>query len=294
MFAVFYETKISTTPVVPPRFKTVNHAREVLNSIVAFMYRLFKPIPGGERYRTLPYKPLPPTIHQQVDHIQTLLKQWSPTFDSLLRNITPKASLNITSIKVLQIQHLTITIHICTLFYRDQLAFDAFTSDFAHVINLATFVVETLPINNNYSPVISFDVGIIQPLYFTACRCRHPILRRKAISLLIRSGIEGIYNGAAMAAAASWAVRYEEDGEEVFVSEERRMREVGIAINRFTKRMRLVGLVRDGERVVKYVAGTVGWGDDAGEMGFDVDSDEGLPFWVEQWREYIENGAGIL
>jgi hypothetical protein len=111
----------------------------------------------------------------------------------------------------------------------------------------------------------------------------------------MRSGIEGIYNGAAMAAAASWAVRYEEDGAEVFVREERRLREVGIAINRFTKRMRLVGLVRDSEGVVKYVAGTVGWGDDdAGEMGFDIDGDDGLPFWVEQWREYIENGAGFL
>lgn len=68
----------------------------------------------------------------------------------------------------------------------------------------------------------------------------------------------GIYNGAAMAAAASWAVRYEEDGEEVFVREERRLREVGFVANRFTKRMRLVGLVRDSEGVVNYVAGTVG------------------------------------
>jgi hypothetical protein len=284
MFAVFYKTKISTIPVVPPRFETVNDAREVLNSIIAFMYRLFKPIPGGERYRTLPYKPLPPLIHKQVDHVQALLMQWSSTFDSLLHNIRPKASSDVTSTKVLQIQHLTITIHISTLFYRDQLAFDAFTSDFAHAIDLATSVVETLP-------VISFDVGIVQPLYFTACRCRNTILRHKAISLLMRSGIEGIYNGAAMAAAASWAVRYEEDGEEVFVREERRLREVGFATNRFTKRMRLVGLVRYGEGVVKYVAGTVGWGDDAGEIGFDVNGDEGLPFWVEQWREYVENGG---
>jgi hypothetical protein len=53
----------------------------------------------------------------------------------------------------------------------------------------------------------------------------------------------------------------------------------------------LVGLVRYGEGVVKYVAGTVGWGDDAGEIGFDVNGDEGLPFWVEQWREYVENGG---
>jgi hypothetical protein len=255
------------------------------------MYRLFKPIPGGERYRTLPYKLLPPPIHKKVNHVQTFLKQWSSTFDSLLHDIAPKASSNATSIKVLQIQHLTITIHISTLFYRDQLAFDAFTSDFAQVINLAASVVETLPVNNNGSPVISFDVGIVKPLYFTACRCRNTILRHKAISLLMRSGIEGIYNGTAMAAAASWAARYEEDGEEVFVKEERRLREVGTAMNRVAKRMRLVGLVRDGEGVVKYVAGTVGWGDDAGEIGFDVNGDEGLPFWVEQWREYVENGG---
>jgi hypothetical protein len=277
VFAVFYKTKISTIPVVPPRFKTVNDAREVLNNIMAFMYRLFKPIPGGERYRTLPYKPLPPLIHKQVDHVQALLKQWSFTFDSLLHNIRSKVSSDVTFIKVLQIQHLTITIHISTLFYRDQLAFDAFTSDFAHVINLATSAAETLPVNDNGSPVISFDVSIVQPLYFAAYRCRNTILRHKAISLLMRSGIEGIYNGA----AASWAVGYGEDGEEVFARGERRLREVGFATNRFTTRVRLVGLVRDGEGAVKYVAAEVGWGDDAGEMGFDVNGDEGLPFWVE-------------
>lgn len=140
---------------------TVNDAREVLNSTIAFMYRLVKPLPGGERYQTLPQKPLPPLIHKQVDRVQALLKQWSSTFDSLLHNIRPKASSDVTSIKVLQIQHLTITIYIFTLFYRDQLAFDAFTSDFTQAISLATSAVETIPVNNNESPVISFDIGII-------------------------------------------------------------------------------------------------------------------------------------
>jgi len=109
----------------------------------------------------------------------------------------------------------------------------------------------------------------------------------------MRSGIEGIYNGAAMAAAANWAMKYEEDGEDGFVREDRRLREVGIAMNRFVKTMRLVGFVRDSEGVVKYVAGTVGWSDDAGEVGSDVDSDDGLPFWVENWREFIEHEAGF-
>jgi hypothetical protein len=110
----------------------------------------------------------------------------------------------------------------------------------------------------------------------------------------MRSGIEGIYNGAAMAAAASWAVKYEEDGKDVFVREDRRLREVGIAMNRFAKSIRLVGSVRDSEGVVNYVAGTVGWGDDAGEVGFDIDGDDGLPFWVKSWREFIEHEAGFL
>ena len=52
--------------------------------------------------------------------------------------------------------------------------------------------------------------GIIQPLYLTALKYRHPIWRRRALELLRQSGVEGPWHGRFMAAGAQCAIHAEE------------------------------------------------------------------------------------
>ncbi|RMD40854.1 hypothetical protein DV735_g4285, partial [Chaetothyriales sp. CBS 134920] len=53
--------------------------------------------------------------------------------------------------------------------------------------------------------------GVIQPLFFLAQKCRHPLFRRRAIALLRGAGIEGPFNGSTEAAIAQRIVEIEED-----------------------------------------------------------------------------------
>jgi hypothetical protein len=254
------------------------------------MYALLKP--PIETQPTLPYTPLPASINKDLVQIKTLLKEWTTTFDRFLAGENPHPSP--VAIEILQIQQLAAFIRISTHFYRDQLAYDAFTADFTQIINLASSVATKLLTDCN-SPVLtfSFEVGIIQPLYFTACHCRNRIMRRKAIGLLEKTGIEGLWIGKAMAAAARWVVSHE-DGEgdaqedDDFVPEMRRLRGVDMTINRQTKRMRLASSRRDRDGVVSYVSGNVGWGESA---AVEVEDSAGLAAWVAELRRHREGSS---
>jgi hypothetical protein len=79
-----------------------------------------------------------------------------------------------------------------TYFYRDQLAYDAFTANFTQIVTLASAVVKKLMVDSDGTvPSFSSEVGIIPSLYLTARRCRDPTLRRRAIGLLEKSGVGG-------------------------------------------------------------------------------------------------------
>jgi hypothetical protein len=71
-------------------------------------------------------------------------------------------------------------------------------------------------------PAYSFDMGVLPPLYYTAVRCRDPIIRRKALALLSASPRrEGIWDSLILAAIVRWVIGEEEsDLDEVSCAED--------------------------------------------------------------------------
>ena len=256
------------------------------------MERFLKPITG--HYRTLPYSTIPSTVSAQLTEIENLFKDWALS----LRNSPSLLKTNIIAVKVLKAQHLAATVRASALFYRDELAYDAFTGEFKEIIDLAQYVIETT-MKNKQGLEFSFDLGVVLPLYLTACKCRHPVLRRKAISMLNRSGTEGLWDGGAMAAAATWAMNYEEgveilEGCNQFVPEERRLREIGIAMDRNSKQVSPVSITRSADGVLNYVGATVCWGEKitiVAEYPTTEVKDRRLEFWIIRWRARKSNFA---
>ena len=294
-FAVSYVAKSLRPPLVPVMFKSVLQARDTLNDIVAYMYQLLKP--HRECHRTLPYTALPSTTATQVKNIEMLLKKWSLIFGIFLKPETrcvAQTLIETLGINVLRIQHIAAWIHISTFFYRDQLSFDAFTLEFKKIIELADIVIRDA---EAYGDITSFsaDVGIIPALYLVACKCRDPRLRRQAIDLLKRAGREGVWDGQAMAAVATWAMKQEERQSEQhddgsFIGEERRLREISLAlISRELKRMTLVSTRRMRDGTLEYVAGEVHWGQAAGgECKIDIEQDQDqFSLLISKWRDWI-------
>ena len=98
----------------------------------------------------------------------------------------------------------------------DMTAWDWFTEDFEHVVDLATLIVKSSN-NNKFTktrgPDFTLDMGIVAPLFVVASKCRHPIIRRKAVALLYAAPRqEGIWDSVLTARVAERLISIEEAG----------------------------------------------------------------------------------
>ncbi|RSL39251.1 hypothetical protein CEP53_014196 [Fusarium sp. AF-6] len=121
------------------------------------------------------------------------------------------------SLLVLRTQCLAALVYASCVLEPRETAYDSFGPEFEEIVTL----VEALPPNTqpdhnlqhgDLSTLLSYtpEMGIIHPLYFVARKYRHRRWRRRALSLLIKSGREGPWCGEIEGAAASSLIRAEE------------------------------------------------------------------------------------
>ncbi|KAF2263728.1 hypothetical protein CC78DRAFT_533736 [Lojkania enalia] len=124
---------------------------------------------------------------------------------------------------------------------------------------------------SSFSP--SFELSPIVPLFVTACRCRDPILRRRAIALLLNCRRrEGVWDSYGAGMVAIQCVKLEEGLAEVVepgpdnwlplghkcksasdISEERRVQDVFVSVNMAERQVGVNYLLRSGESFDRYV-----------------------------------------
>ena len=63
-------------------------------------------------------------------------------------------------------------------------AFDTYTDHFERIVELAAKVTYARQNEGVPSIVYSFEMGIVAPLFWTGWKCRHPAIRRRALSLI--------------------------------------------------------------------------------------------------------------
>ena len=90
--------------------------------------------------------------------------------------------------------------------------YDEFENSFVSILDDAGAVMDqrAVPQVENMDFSVSLDLGIIQPVLFTALKYRNSDGRRKALALLQQSGKEGPFEGKREALIASMAIRLEE------------------------------------------------------------------------------------
>ncbi|KUJ17045.1 uncharacterized protein LY89DRAFT_782257 [Mollisia scopiformis] len=258
----FYGSFEVPDPIIPSTFHSLQSARLTLDSITYRMWHLLRPIKPHEQ--TLPYSPLPSLLAAKIYHINNLLSIWQERFAQM--EFKPE---DIAGHNILKLQYLAATITLSTMFYRDQLAYDAFLPSFRSIVDLASCVLfppsckQKVP-QGKTAPTFAFETALIPSLYLTALKCREKILRRRAIELLGYCGTEGVWIGAAMAAVSMWIMGLEEadQAEGGFVREEMRCKEVRVNIDR--RKWRLLVMTRrrgrDGE--MEYLPCGLSWGDE--------------------------------
>ena len=214
-FSTDYITQALIPPVVPATISNNLEAREVLDAIIALMFSFIFPNPNLMEvpHRTLPEIELPQYLADRVLHITDLLDSWSIKFERFAAiNSIRFGPQEHASATALRIAHLTAWVYIHTYHNMYQTSYDKFNPQFLHIIELVTAIMEFSAGKNNHGGMrVAFDIGIIQPLYFLALKCRDRSIRRTAIALLEKSGREGVWDGISMAAIARFVMEKEEE-----------------------------------------------------------------------------------
>jgi hypothetical protein len=98
----------------------------------------------------------------------------------------------------------------------DEMQFDRFAAQFKLVVELA----ENLSSMEGADQDFDVDIELVPVLYYVAIKCRHPVIRRRAIALLKACPRrEGLWDGTCTARVAQEVLDIEEDGREAIVDQ---------------------------------------------------------------------------
>ncbi|KAK0127395.1 hypothetical protein ONS96_006940 [Cadophora gregata f. sp. sojae] len=216
----FEDQDLPAEPPVPKEFSSITEANNSLQSRIYAVVRYTQLVrqyrestrldPDKSVTNQLPKKLLIAQIEQTKQ-----LGRWLTTMNAFLKE--PKISLtpqDLRCIVLLKMQQITINIMLASTIFNDQTEYDDLKTDFERVTVLAASLLKA-PASSKavQSPYCSFDMTVIPSLYNAACRCRDPVVRRKAITLLSSSARrEGIWNSDVSAAIAQRIMDIEEDG----------------------------------------------------------------------------------
>ncbi|KAL6903851.1 hypothetical protein GGI43DRAFT_421392 [Trichoderma evansii] len=144
--------------------------------------------------------------------LQTRLDAWYEQLDGLLQRMRvagSSAKPDALNILLVHYKVIYIWIRVCTT--AEETAIDSYHGDFEELVNYAEKI--TTPGTGTATPQpLSFDVQILGPLYYTALKCRHPVIRRRALEMLQSvPRREGLWNGHYAYVTAKRVIELEEE-----------------------------------------------------------------------------------
>ena len=154
---------------------------------------------------------------EERQRLSNAVAKWNSAFRTFLRNVGKSLDRRgLQAARTIEISHIFLTIFLDfeRIDLEDQTSWDRYCPQFERIVELAALIVEsyTEP-TNNQGPTYCMDMNIVAPLYAVAHRCRHPVIRRKAVALLYAaSRQEGIWESRMTAAAAERVIEMEEAG----------------------------------------------------------------------------------
>ena len=103
----------------------------------------------------------------------------------------------------------------------DETAYDAHIAQFSAIISLSSSLIQSRRAMGTAGEHFSFESEITGPLYWTAVKCRHALLRREAVKLLLREEVRNLREclwrgGYRSAKIAIRVIEMEEDAGELF------------------------------------------------------------------------------
>ncbi|KAM0723163.1 hypothetical protein Q7P37_001363 [Cladosporium fusiforme] len=214
-----YEYGLEPSETVPQRFTTIMEARDSLVHIMNLSTRFIRHTKEPRYNNKISSEDI-----RYYSKLLASLCDWKQTLDAYLSTQQPTAHLAeaASTLEIHQIASITWLNR--SLNNREDVT-DTDIPLYERAVQLA----ETLqPTTQATTSSFLFDMEYVSPLYLVAMKCRHPLIRRRAIAVLRRcTRREGLWDSLKAAAIAERIVQIEEEGMEVLdgsVLPEERMR----------------------------------------------------------------------
>ncbi|PWY65675.1 hypothetical protein BO94DRAFT_629207 [Aspergillus sclerotioniger CBS 115572] len=156
---------------------------------------------------------LEPQQHQLLQEFAT----WNRAFNALKSKPRRSAKADPRALLLLRMLYLDCWIWVKTCLSRHETVYDSFTSAFAEIVNCAAQIIDIDAVVDRKSTkcapdMFTLETSIITGLYYTAIKCRNPIIRREAIRLLDQcTKQEGLWNKRVVAKVAQVIMELEEE-----------------------------------------------------------------------------------
>ncbi|KAK4555452.1 hypothetical protein LTR86_007204 [Recurvomyces mirabilis] len=193
-------------------FSNVQEASQLLEILLVAMQELTRAV----KEQMTPSEDLSADVHAdlqiQLTRQLVSLARWQQSMDTLWATLSSNQDRQ--AAKVLQVQHLSCKLVVSnSLSNGNESLWDGFLDDFTQLLGYAEDFIIMASTADKDSPAFTLDIGVIPALYFTAIKCRDPLLRRHATTLLRKcKSQEGPWYGPQQAQLAEQVIRLEESG----------------------------------------------------------------------------------
>ncbi|KAM6485590.1 hypothetical protein HDV62DRAFT_257856 [Trichoderma sp. SZMC 28011] len=215
-FVSFLDAATSLRVTIPDKFDGPCEARRALDAL------LINALQVTEKYDCSATEPVSDDIHQKYCRLQRAEKAWISAYIHDKPTLISKSNFRtIHGVHLLQMYHSMISIMIAVAPCVSEAAYDEHTSTFASILSQTVSMWDRTGFSVHEphqrhgcitGPRVTLELGIIPALYYTALKCRDPILRRQAAKLLMVAPYsEGIWHSVVVARAALAIIELEED-----------------------------------------------------------------------------------
>lgn len=197
----------SLSPSTTLYLQTLRHAKKQLDSL---MYQAYEVVRVGvllyhDDYEMQKLKP------RQEEHLK-IVRGWKDKFLQLCKNEQDPEIKYIVSILLMYWSVCYVWLSACTSPL--QTSFDMHMADFAAIVDHAQAVLQSLDTSTATGRLLTVEGDTVPALLFVAEKCRHPLLRRKALQLLRRTPPrDGLWHSVAAPSLVEQLIATEEGDE---------------------------------------------------------------------------------
>jgi hypothetical protein len=219
---------------MPTSFSTLEEAGTfrdaIMKRLLKFISKAQSPVPKSapETARSYPAyvfsSPILPSILAEKELLTQTVEEWLAAFEPLKKRLNPNVIEDKKAAIALELQIRAVYMSVVTACAQNEMIYDSYTSYHTAMVNLCEMQLNTSPSpspnttpKTTSPPKFSFDIGVIIYLWSIGHKCRSPLLRRRAISLLLsHPRREGLWDSVFAARLCQSVMEFEEQ----FITEE--------------------------------------------------------------------------